>query len=1253
MSDDIEGYHLIPKIAKFIEKAIVEFTPYSFDELYETYEDLQGPSKLKASRRLVEDVVKGRSNDTTPPPDDDVVPCLCVALRHVFDNKNYDKKITKEIQEYGFRYYPDPKEEDFREVILSKREFGMNLVEGNTRSFESACQSGVFELSPHQVFLKQWMSPNTPYKGLLIYHGVGVGKTCSGVSIAENFKDIYGRRGGVKRGGDNDDEDIEDDGGEGVDKRIIVLASQNIQVGWKNTIVNPALGGAQCTGDAYPFHGAHSETKLKSFKTKVVKTYYDLMGYTSFANSVKRMLDKETGAEAERDCIRRNFSGRMLIIDEVHNIRSTDTQNTRNTIDMIMKVIKHSQNLRLVLLTANPMFNQPNEIIWILNMLLLNDNRPMIYESDIFHTDTDGIGGRSLTNEGVAYLKKKCQGYVSYVRGENPVSFPMRLYPETEVPDPGFHLVGKEGNTNGTLASRSFIDPFGYETNLTFLQLYSSYLEGEQLEVYDEILGECSDNTAFRIQDETKLLQVGNMVYPKVGEGPVPIHERYGEAGFDACFRSAKGPVYTYIGPPSEEGFLDIDYIGNYSQKMKQILMSIQQSQGIVFIYTNWIKGGLLPLLIALEYNGYKKYDKRSILNSKVKREPMSYDGYTAKDHPVPSSFQQGSYMVVSAVDGLTPKFEDELKVLTSEENKDGEKIKIVIGSTVAAEGLDFKNIRSIHILEPWHNLNKLEQVIGRGVRNCSHKMLDEQDRNVTIYLHNAMIQDTDGDRGTLDTHLYQYSEKKAMDIGKIEDILKQSALDRDLFREVNLLTKKVDVEPVSVKPAHRPAPKTQRRPIDTKFSRVCSFQEECDYLCGVKSPNKKPHQVSITMDLRYSQGFVRSYQRRISALFKECMVYSDEEIIHNLETYMPVETCILIEALTQMVNQRLALRNRSGHTGHLIRSVRGGTHRYYFQPSFSNDPTLPYYYRMHSGNQLYPDTTVKPRAVRSYNVSSDVVSLQGVDFDQSTVTCQDEINDFMLSPILSDLFTEKQRRVIGTQWAFDRIPPSHYQEKLAVLYHVFSFMNGVHYTEAETEVLESLSDYLHGSFYHEDEGGSFRVASEPLTVGSKTPTVFGAFHPGNKQVYYYRYIRAYDPVHGVGPDCLQKLGAVDMDRITKIRVRRASVQGFFRSQIDRTWGFVLYSTQSRHVKHPYNGFVCLMTMDNKGRGRILMDKDNRKELIPDIEAQCPEIWKDVRKQRIIKGYRKRYEYAWLLELHERSRSTIYPHELFWEPGYR
>ena len=45
-------------------------------------------------------------------------------------------------------------------------------------------------------------------------------------------------------------------------------------------------------------------------------------------------------------------------------------------------------------------------------------------------------------------------------------------------------------------------------------------------------------------------------------------------------------------------------------------------------------------------------------------------------------------------------------------------------------ECLDLKNIREMHILDPWFHLSRIEQIIGRGIRFCSHIQLPKEERN-------------------------------------------------------------------------------------------------------------------------------------------------------------------------------------------------------------------------------------------------------------------------------------------------------------------------------------------------------------------------------------------------------------------------------------------------------------------------------------------------------------------------------------------
>ena len=63
--------------------------------------------------------------------------------------------------------------------------------------------------------------------------------------------------------------------------------------------------------------------------------------------------------------------------------------------------------------------------------------------------------------------------------------------------------------------------------------------------------------------------------------------------------------------------------------------------------------------------------------------------------------------------------------------------------SSAGSEGLDLKNIRQIHIMEPYWNEVRVKQVIGRGVRNNSHKDLPPKDRNVTVFRYFSVLSET------------------------------------------------------------------------------------------------------------------------------------------------------------------------------------------------------------------------------------------------------------------------------------------------------------------------------------------------------------------------------------------------------------------------------------------------------------------------------------------------------------------------------
>ena len=98
--------------------------------------------------------------------------------------------------------------------------------------------------------------------------------------------------------------------------------------------------------------------------------------------------------------------------------------------------------------------------------------------------------------------------------------------------------------------------------------------------------------------------------------------------------------------------------------------------------------------------------------------------------------FKRARYVLITGDSHFSQSNAEDMKFITNKKNADGSQVKVVIISKAASEGLDFANVRQVHILEPWYNLNRIEQIIGRGVRNLSHCSLPFEKRNVELYLY-------------------------------------------------------------------------------------------------------------------------------------------------------------------------------------------------------------------------------------------------------------------------------------------------------------------------------------------------------------------------------------------------------------------------------------------------------------------------------------------------------------------------------------
>ena len=361
----------------------------------------------------------------------------------------------------------------------------------------------------------------------------------------------------------------------------------------------------------------HTNKKINNIIKKEIKKYYEFYGYLQFSNKLKKTLMKEIGNETDKDkikniekrVIKEIYSNRLLIIDEVHNIRGEN----KETINYIEKVIKYSDNLKLIIMSATPMFNTSTEIVPLLNLLLLNDNRTPIKTEEIFIDD-------ELTKEGEKIIERKSRGYISYLRGENPKTFPIRLYPEKGIKD-----TYSKNDMQGNILENRKMNTF---------KLYNNKMEGHQKEVYENIFKTYS--SVQQIHEKQILTQASIFVYKSKRDD----FDNIGDVGLRNQFKITNRKSGINIKYRDDNNKLDLK---NQGKKIYNIIKSLKKSKGIIFIYSQYISSGIIPLAIALEEAGYSKYDG-DILDKKYRGDLVDYKGDKKEDG---KEFKKGNYIIL------------------------------------------------------------------------------------------------------------------------------------------------------------------------------------------------------------------------------------------------------------------------------------------------------------------------------------------------------------------------------------------------------------------------------------------------------------------------------------------------------------------------------------------------------------------------------------------------------------------------------
>ena len=298
---------------------------------------------------------------------------------------------------------PDFKE--IREHIKEKYgEFAWDAVKmenlcgyaGPVKTGGSGGKSTVIEYSSTQDFIRHYFTPSNPYKGMLLYHSVGTGKTCSAIATAtssfepEGYTILWVTRTTLKN-------DI-----------------------WKNMfdqVCNERIRQAISDGKDIPDEQTKRMRMLSpSWKIRPM-SYKQFSNLVSKQNSYYKELVKINGQE---DPLRKT----LIIIDEAHklyggsdlsSLERPDTEALHKSI-MNSYLVSGHDSVRLLLMTATPITQDPFELVKLMNLCKLPHQQiptdyPLFSQK---YLDDDG----KFTNAGEDRFLNQIIGHISYLNRE-------------------------------------------------------------------------------------------------------------------------------------------------------------------------------------------------------------------------------------------------------------------------------------------------------------------------------------------------------------------------------------------------------------------------------------------------------------------------------------------------------------------------------------------------------------------------------------------------------------------------------------------------------------------------------------------------------------------------------------------------------------------------------------------------------------------------------------------------------------------
>lgn len=606
------------------------------------------------------------------------------------------------------------------------------------------------ELRKYQEFIGKYIGPTSIYNEILLYHGLGSGKTATSINLL-NILYNYNHN-----------------------SNIIILIKASLRD-------DPWMKDLKIWLDKEPSEDNFTKTKI--FRNIHFVHYDSPYADKNFIEEIKKI---DTSYPT------------LYIIDEVHNFIRNVYSNINSKLgkraqviyDYIIRERNENKNTKIVLISATPGINVPFEFALIFNLL-----RPGIFPNSelefnkLFVTESNyPILNPSTKN----MFERRILGLVSYYIGATPdlyakqeleyVNLPMSKY-QYDI----YRFFEKKEVSIQQKAARFGKSSKLYKTytrqacNFVFPNV-SSHIAGElrprpsQFKISEKISADVDRGKEITDNDNIKEYMLALQKFVTETEKYFKnIHMsdiKLGRTIFDDLndFMEVSKLVHhkkfiSYYKSDSPKSNLFMEMY-NSSPKMLAIVFMSYISPGKVMVYTNYVVMEGIDILRVyyrlIGFNNYKDADENKGF--------CEYHGrMDTKERIIVKNMYNNS------------------------DNIRGNKCKVFIFSPSAAEGIQLYNIRQEHILEPYWTEVRITQVIGRGIRQCSHKELPFDERIVNVYRYKVTKpphRDPDDKiPNSTDEHIEDLAKSKDNLIQSFLTAMKESAVDCELYKNHNMIS--------------------------------------------------------------------------------------------------------------------------------------------------------------------------------------------------------------------------------------------------------------------------------------------------------------------------------------------------------------------------------------------------------------------------------------------------------------------------------